>query len=68
MFWAASQCGKESSPDRLWGCEQVWEAHERLRQASLVAYGRVEVAANNPLLEPQQARPLLDLQHELMRR
>lgn len=48
--------------------EQVWEAHERARQAGLVPYARIEVAANNPLLEPLRAGPLLDTQHELMRR
>lgn len=53
------QCGRR---------EQVWEAHERARQASLVPFARIEVAANNPLLEPLRAGPLLDTQHELMRR
>jgi len=47
---------------------QAWEAHERTRQASAAAAGCVEVAANNPLLEPALATQLLDTQGALMRR
>ncbi len=50
------------------GAAQAWEVHERARQARAAAGGRIEVAANNPLLEPALAGQLLDTQGALLRR